>query len=259
MTKRRFSKPPTIGTGSRASARTARGELPHDVQKFKNTYVFERSMLQRFREGADTSDYKPSPSLDGKSRWSTAEEKASTVSAWEKAYTKLKRAQSFTDPCKFVRILFHILRGSSIPVPTIAQVSTPNMLELIAEFLQDKGLGLREQFVMESQRAESSIRINQKGAGHPLSLAVYYAIIDTRLGLSPLFRYCLATETAKKLKVSGDESENCKRLERLAKQFELLAAMDYTLFPDDYDAVWGSAIPSDFRVVACRLLDVAIE
>jgi len=59
--------------------------------------------------------------------------------------------------------------------------------------------------------------------------------------------------------LSGFEGEDCNRLERLAKQFELLAAMDYTLFPDDYDSVWGSVIPSNFRVVACSLLDNAIE
>jgi len=259
MARRRFSRAPKIGTGSRASTKTVRGELPPDVQKFKNTYVFERSVLQRFREGADASNYKPSPSLDGKSRWTTAEERTNIVSAWESAYAKLNKAQSFTDPCRFVRILFYILRGSSIAIPTVAQVSTPNMLELIGEFLQDKGLGIREQFVSESQRAEASIRINQKGAGHRLSLAVYYAIVDSRLGLSPLFRYCLASETVRKLKSSGDEGEDCERLERLAKQFELLAAMDYTLFPDDYDSVWGSVIPSDFRVVACSLLDAAIE
>jgi hypothetical protein len=233
--------------------------LPQDVQRFKNTYVFERGVLQRFREGADASDYKPSPSLDGKSRWTTAEERTNIVSAWESSYAKLNKAQNFTDPCKFVRILFYILRGSSIAIPTVVQVSAPNMLELIGEFLQDKGLSIREQFVSESQRAQSSIRISQKGTGHPLSLAVYYAIVDSRLGLSPLFRYCLATETVRKLKLSGGEGEDCERLERLAKQSELLAAMDYTLFPDDYDSVWGSVIPSDFRVVACSLLDAAIE
>ena len=178
MARRRFSKAPTIGTGSRASNKAVRGELPHDVQRFKNTYVFERSVLQRFREGADTSSYKPSPSLDGKSRWDTAEERTSIVSAWESAHAKLRRAQDFTDPCKFVRILFYILRGSSIAIPTVAQVAAPHMLELIGEFLQDKGLSIREQFVSESQRAEASIRISQRGAGHPLSLSVYYALVD---------------------------------------------------------------------------------
>jgi hypothetical protein len=140
MARRRFSVAPKIGTGSRASKRTIRGELPADVQKFKNTYVFERGVLQRFREGVDASGYSPSPSLDGKSRWNTAEEKTNIVSAWESAYAKLNKAQKFTDPCKFVRILFHILRGSSVSIPTVSQLSTPNMLELVGEFLQDKGL-----------------------------------------------------------------------------------------------------------------------
>lgn len=259
MARRRFSRAPTVGTGSRASDRNVRGELPVEVQRFKATYVLERRVLQRFREGADAPPYTPSPTLNGRSRWDTAEERTSSVSAWEKAYRKLERSPYPVDPCRAVRILFYILRGSSIAIPTVAQLATPNMLELVREYIQDKGWSIREQFVLESKRAESAIRINQRGAGHALGLSVYYALVDSRLGLSPLFRYCLAMETAKKLKLSGYDGEDCNRLEKVAKQSELLAAMDYTLFPDDYDVVWGSVIPSNFRVVACSLLDEALE
>jgi hypothetical protein len=257
MPRRRFSRPPTVGAGSRASTKPVRGQLPPLVQKFKATYVFERCMLERFRGDKD-GPYRPAPSLDGKSRWDTPEEKTSIVSVWETSYRKLERAQDFVDPTKYVRILFYMLRGSAVATPTVAQVATPKILEMVGELLQDRRLDIRQQFVSESQRAQSSICINQKGAGYPLGLSVYYAIVDTRLGLSPLFSYCLAVETATRLRVSGVESENCEKLDRLAKQFELYAAMDYTLFPEDYNEVWGSVIPSNFRVAACTLLEAAV-
>jgi hypothetical protein len=258
MPRRRFSRPPTIGAGSRAPTKKTNNELPTLVQKFKNTYVFERGVLERFRSGEDVI-YKPAPSLDGKSQWDTPEEKTNIVSVWENSYRKLDKVQDYVDPSHYVRILFYVLRGSSIAIPTVAQLATPKMLELIGEFIQDRRLDIRQQFVSESQRAQSSIRIKQKGSGYPLGLSVYYAIVDTRLGLSPLFCYCLAVETAKQLRAVGVEVENCEKLDRLAKQFELYAVMDYTLFPDDYDEVWGSVIPANFRVAACSLIEAVIE
>ena len=258
MTRRRFSRPPTVGAGSRAPSKVVKGQLPPKVQLLKNTYIFERQVLERFRSG-DKTLWKPSPSLDGKSRWDSPEEKTSAISVWEKTFSKLEKAQSYTDPCRYVRILFRILRGSSVSIPTVAQLASHKMLELVGDFVEDYVLDMRQQFVAESQRAQSSIRINRKGAGYTLGLSVYYAIVDPRLGLSPLFKYCLATETVKVLNKAGVESSNCEKLMNLAKRYELLAAMDYTLFPEDYDNIWGSTIPSQFRVAACSLLETALE
>jgi hypothetical protein len=257
MARRRFSKQPKVGAGSRAPTKTIRGQLPQAVQKFKNTYVFERRVLEQFRSGGKAT-YKPSPTLDGKSNFDTPEEKQKLVSAWEQAFQKLSKCQDSAEPSQFVRILFYILRGSSVSVPTVSQLASPNMLGTVSDFLQERVLSTRQQFVAESQRAQSAIRLNQKGAGYPLGLSVYYAIVDSRIGLSPLFRYCLANETARQLKARKVESENCEKLDRLAKQFELFAAMDYTLFPETYNEVWGSVIPSAFRVAAFDLLETAL-
>ena len=256
MTRRRFSKQPKIGAESRAPTKTIRGQLPHDVQKLKNTYVFERRVLEQFRSGIKAT-YKPSPALDGKSSFDTPEEKSKLVSAWEQAYRKLSKSQD-SEPPQYVRILFYILRGSSVSIPTVSQLASPNMLEMVNDFLPNRVLTTRQQFVAESQRAQSAIRLNQKGAGYPLGLSVYYAIVDSRLGLSPLFRYCLAAETTKQLRARKVEGEHCEKLDRLAKQFELFAAMDYTLFPDTYDEVWGSVIPLPLRVAAYDLLEAAL-
>lgn len=258
MPRRRFSRPPTLNAESRAPSKTVKGKLPPKVDKFKKTYIFERRVLERFRSGHEAT-YKPSPSLDGKSRWDTPEERRSVVSAWEKMYRKLEQVQQYTDPVRYVRILFRILRGSSVTIPTVSQLASPKMLELVGDFIQDYVLDIRQQFVAESQRAESAIRINQKGTGYPLGLSVYYAIVDSKVGLSPLYKFCLAKETVRILKSKNAESENCERLERLAKRFELLAAMDYTLFPEAFNEVWGSTVPSEFRVAAFSLVETAIE
>ena len=257
MARRRFSKPPTLGSKSRAPNKAVAGQLSSKLQEFKDTYIFERRMLERFRNG-DSPLYTPSPSLDGKSIWDTPEEKKNATSVWGSTYNKVKELKGNIDPCHYLRILFHILRGSTISIPTVAQVASPKMLELIDDFMKSRKLELRQQFVAQNQRAQSAIRINQKGAGYPLSLSVYYAIVDNRLGLSPLFQYCLATETVKQIKASGTDGDDCDKLERLAKKFEMFAVMDYTLFPDEYDEVWGTVIPVGFRANACNLIKAAI-
>ena len=251
---RRFSKQPAPKASAKpvAAGFYSSTGMPSNVSKFKSTYVFERRMLEKFRSGKE-AEYNPSPSLDGVSRWDTPEEKQKE-NAWIKEFKRLEGKINM-EPSTYVRMLFKVLRGSSIAIPTVGQLASSNMRELVASFIQDCMLELRQQFVAESQRAEASIRTYNKGAGYPVSLSVYYAILDSKTGLSPLYKYCLAKETARTYE--GDK--HAEKLLKLAKEYELLAAMDYMLYPDKYDEVWGSVIPSNFRVAACKLLDSAME
>lgn len=255
--RRRFGPQLRPGANSRPIERAISGELPADVQRFKNTYVHERRFLERFRLGSSVLPYHPASSLDGKSRFDTPEEKDGE-NQWKAVYKKLVKAQEF-NPTHFVRILFKVLRGSSLSVPTLKQLASPGVLELVTAHQQELKFTLMEEFVAESQRARSSVTISQKGVGHPLSLSVYYAIVDSRLELSPLFKYCLATMTSRQLRQIGEADSHCEKLDLLAKQFEFMAAMDYTLFPDLYDSIWGPMIPSGFRVAASSLLETCIE
>jgi hypothetical protein len=258
MTKRQFSRPPMLSSTARPSGRVAPGELAPEVQHFKATYVHERRFLERFRNGETDRPYQPSTQLEGSSRYDTPEE-PEKVNQWVKVYQNLGKAQQLTTPAQYVRVVFKILRGSSLAIPTLIQLQTANLVEMVTKFLQNQGLELRQQFVTESQRARSSIVINQKGVGHSLSLSVYYAIVDSRLELSPLFKYCLAVTTSEHVRQSGMKDLHCEKLDRLAKRYEFMAAMDYTLFPDLYDAVWGKAIPTGFRVAANSMLANALE
>jgi hypothetical protein len=72
--------------------------------------------------------------------------------------------------------------------------------------------------------------------------------------LSPLFKYCIATSTCESLPKTDPHIE---KLNKVAKQFEFLAAMDYTLFPQLYTAVLGKLVPLDFRVAAAEIVSAA--
>lgn len=252
MVRRRFSRPPSIGGSSRAPTKPVAGELSLAELMFKKTYVFERSFLQQFRGG---EAYKPSARYDGKSRFDTPEEKP-TSNGWVKAYKQIE-AKAGMPPSMYVRILFKVLRGSSVFTPTPAQLTSPQMLELVHNFIPGVLRNLREQFVAEAQRAKTAITIQERGAGHRRPLAVYYALTDNRVGLSPLFKYCMAFKTADACPVC--EEGDAERLIRLANNWKFDAAMDYSLFPDKYDEVWGDTIPKSFRVAVTDLIDSAIQ
>ena len=252
MVRRRFSKPPSIGKSSRAPTKVPSGDLTLAELMFKKTYVFERSFLQQYRGG---DKYLPSPSYDGKSRWDTPEEKPAP-NGWIKSYKEVE-SKAGMPPSMYVRILFKVLRGSSVYTPTPAQLVSPAMLKLVQRYVTGVLRHLREQFVAEAQRAQTAITIQERGAGHRRPLAVYYALTDNRVGLSPLFKYCMAYETARAC-VKCD-AKDVERLNRVASKWKFDAAMDYSLFPDKYDEVWGSTIPESFRVAVSGLIDAAIE
>jgi hypothetical protein len=253
MRRRRFSRPPTVGSSARAPTQAPQGELNATETRFKQTYVFERSFLEQFRGG---KKYRPSPSYDGKSKWDTPEEKP-VQNAWGAMWAKVQK-KSGRDPATYVRILFKLLRGTAVEIPTLTQLVSPKMLLLVEEYLLHRVRDVREQFVAEGQRAKTAITIGQRGAGYPAALAVYYAITDERNGLSPLFKYCLAVGTAKACWSADQDDPHCAKLDRLAREWEFYAAMDYSLFPDDYDEVWGSTIPASFRVAAENLINAAV-
>lgn len=257
MAKRRFSRPPQVGSQSRPSKRVDPDLLSPEIQEFKNTYILERRVLERFRSG-DVTPYQPAPSLDGKSKFDSPEERTGQ-NQWVLAYRKLSQVQKDVSPTRFVRLLFKILRGSSLAIPTIKQLATPGTLELVADCLRGVQIEVRAQLVSEAQRAKSAITLHQKAGSSPLALAVYYAVVDSRLELSPLFKYCLAVTTVEQIRKHNDDNSHCDKLENLAKQYEFMAVMDYTLFADLYDEVWRDAIPDGLRVAAKSFMAAAVE
>ena len=255
MTKNRFRPQPQLGQNARAPAGNS-DKLA--VAEFKNTYIQERRILERLRGNSEAAAYKPAASLDGVSNL-TSPEATKTTNAWLEIYKKLKSLQSFTSPAKYVRVLFSILRSSSLAVPGVRQLTSPLFLELVSEHLSRREEEMRNEYVAETQRAKSAILINQKGAGYPLPLAVYYALVDRNVELSPLLKYCLAFTTVQQHNAKGIHDAHCEKLKNLAKQYEFMAALDYIVFPDLYDMVWGKVIPDDLRVTADSLKESTLE
>jgi hypothetical protein len=250
-----FRPQPKINQNSRSANRVVDYSA---VAEFKKTYVEERRFLERFRNGADTPLYNPASSLDGGSNINSPEA-TNRINAWLDVYQRIKEMQSFVNPIKYVKILFLILRSSSLAIPTIRQLASSLFLDLVSEHLVRKEDEMRNDFVAETQRAKSAILINQKGVGYPLPLAVYYALVDRSVELSSLLKYCLAFTTAKKLEAQGLHDSYCEKLMNLAKRYEFMAAKDYSIFPDLYDIVWGKVIPDDLRVVAGSLQEPLSE
>lgn len=256
MNKRKFSRPPQIGSHARPSRRVDADSLPLEVEEFKQTYITERRLLERFRN-PEATPYNPAASLDGKSMFDSPEER-SKENQWLLTYQKLCKLQNKTTPTFFVRVLFKVLRGSSLAIPTVQQLACPNTIDLVVECLEAVPRELRAAFISETQRATSAIRLHQKVGSSSFPLAVYYAIVDSRLGLSPLFKYCLAITTVEKVQKNNDESVHCDKLENLAKQYEFLALLDYTLFQDYYNEIWQDAIPERLRVAAKSFMATAL-
>lgn len=73
--KYKFSRSPTPGLNSRASSENEATGLTTEVQLFKDTYIQERRVLDRFRKGEFAVAYQPASSLDGESKFNTLEER----------------------------------------------------------------------------------------------------------------------------------------------------------------------------------------
>lgn len=253
---RRFSVPPRPGNKSQPVTSSRTDGLTADVRQFKRTYVVERNLLQKFRS-ADSETYRPAKSLDGESNYVGLEEKQKK-NVWFEIYNKLKGMQP-VPPVRFIRLLFRCLRGTSLAIPTVQQLASANSVKFVTDFLQASPDSVRIELVSQTQSIRPTIVLQQRQSGADLPLAVYYAITDPRADLTPLFKYCTARSTSELVKRHNVNLTNCPKLDQLAKDCEILAAMDYSLFPDLYDQIWGQLIPSGFRVLAEQALASALN
>ena len=233
------------------------GKLDTRIEKFKKVYVHERRLIEQLQKGGN-ANYKPPASLDGISRFDTPEARTA-VNEWQKAYANLHAKFPELEPVSYIRVLFKILRGSSLATPPIQQVSNIKYLDLVRDYIKNQKKQLLSEFRSEVQRANTAIVIHEKGSGHPFSLSVYYALLDVSLNLSPMFKYCLAEMTIRDLRAKKKLDRHCEKLQKLATQWELLAALDYTVFAADYDEIWGVTIPKEFKSKAFHILELALD
>jgi len=260
-----FSKPPKPSNRSKAvpAANASNDNLSGHVLLFKRTYILERRVLDMCRSEGDAPVYKPAASLDGGKRYNTPEEKEKQNS-WESAYRAVAAICKPATPIEYVRILFNSLRSSSLATPTVLQLASAANAQIVRDYAKDAFKRLQSSFITDSARAKTEILLRlggKSGTRQATFTAIYCTLLDARLGLSPLYRYCLATDALKKAQDERKAGVNMdfriSRMETYVKDLEFLAAFDYTVFPEIYSSVYGSSLPSGFKELALSLVDSA--
>lgn len=243
-----FSRAPRLNVNARPNSvkviKASDNVLKPGVDKFKNTYVAERRLLLFLREGS-SSTYHPAKSWNGSP--GTLEDKAKP-NLWNKAYESIQQLNVTQTPEHYVRIMFRLLRGRAIPIPTLAQLTSTVYFELVCDYLKDLEWNLRTEYISALKRTTTNISLNIKNKDDSAT-AVMRAVFDDRLQLSPFFKYCLLHNTVETTTVT--EEQKVKLLE-LAARFEELAALEYTVFPQLYDSIWVQVIPPEFKKTAAE-------
>jgi hypothetical protein len=262
-----FSKPPRPTSKSKPAPSLGQEHLaPADksVALFKSFYVVERRVLDAVRLGNVETPYNPSKKLDGGKLYDTPEEKVKR-NEWATAYEKLIAAAKPTPPVQYLRVLFFLLRGTSVATPTVVQLASKNNLEMVSDFLKLKYSNLQSRFISESSRARTAIVYssgNKPDSVQELLPAVYSTVLDTRLELSALFRYCLAADILDKVTNVAPAIVNqnivFSRLKDYSEKIAFLAAWDYTVFPEIYDRVYGKTLPDSFKKLASTMVQDAV-
>jgi hypothetical protein len=236
-------------------------ELTPDVRRFKGAYVLERRTLEQIRHGKGQT-YNPSKTLDGRAKY-VSMERPLPKNQWNAMYVKLRNTQPLI-PWQYVRLLFAAIRPTDYPIPQVMQLASESNREIIVKYLTGIEETLRVQFAAEYQRANTKITyLRRGGAGYSFARAVYYALVDQDLGLSAMFRYALAASAASTIRAQSDNDTEQMRivskLEALGEDAEAMAALDYAVFPDLYDEIWGRHLPDRLRLIAPDILAEALS
>lgn len=263
MSQRRrvnFSRTPQVGEKSRVSGKAAKSQLSPEIEVFRSAYVFERRLLERFRD-ADCPLYSPAAKYDGVVIYDTPEEPV-PVNQWQQSYLKISSLPLKLSPVRYLQFLFYALRNSSLAIPTVTQLAAKSSFDLVADLSRDVELTIRAQYIGEAQRAARDLRIAGGSTNQTSARAVLSLLLDGRLEFSPLFRYCLAWHTiqrvyAKKAEQSATELKFCDRLIEHATACEFLAVHDYLLFQSIYDQIWSGVIPDQLNVAVKRAVTSA--
>ena len=243
-----------------ASADSEYRQYERDVRRFRAAYVLERRIAERARYGSSHT-YHPSASLSGKPKYHSME-RAVPKDQWSLTYNKLRKVQHIV-PWQYVRLLFSAIRYTDAPMPQVSQLASQDNLDTVLTHLAMAELTLRVQYASEYQRTHSKVNFLMRGgSGHSFAKAVYYALVDRNLGLSSVFRHAFATAAVAAIRVQAADDPAQLRvadtLDKISKETEYYAALDYAVFPDLYDRIFASYIPDRLRLVAPSILAAAL-
>lgn len=209
--------------------------------RVRHTYVTERSsyesLVVAFGGKKRNRAYRPSKRHDGGANWDVqaGEYPEGTIyeSVWQKIAVSLFRDK--IDPVFYVQRIFAVISSRYENPPTPEQLLSERYRRIYAESLEDSEHELALALMIQSNLAKNQILLAQIDGGVSMEEAVEEVLVNDRLALSSLFRYCLAA------------SMRSKRFRRYMENYRVGAAVQYLRQAEDYDEGWGEFVPNELR------------
>jgi hypothetical protein len=175
------------------------------------------------------------------------EETPSSLSAPDQMWLDIARRviKSRFSPELFVRRYFATLRPEGRP-PLPNAFKSDRAFAAYEEGREAFYQSVQVAFRMQAETAEVEMALAQQHEPKKL-MAWEMVLMNDRLALSALFRYCLA------LRIRKDHG--AKRFLQVANNFERMAALQYMEDPSIYDEIWGDWIPDKFKQEAAGVYE----
>jgi len=224
-------------------------KLSGEAAEFRRIYTAFRNVLH-MQLDADAPVYMPKRSLSGDTTGLSLED-STPLNVWQKVCDEYKRLEmpSDLDLSTYVRVLFWLLQCRSYSIPQPGQVLRSNYLELVYYFWKSRESSLSKEFMSFSKKLSTDLVVMTAGYNYSQVESVYKILVDRTNGFTPLFRYTVSRNTIGSVSLSqlrpGD-TKYVELIDRQAKKHQILASLEYTLFPLLFDKVWGDIIPKGF-------------
>jgi hypothetical protein len=265
-----FSAQPTIPSNAKATwdflrpegSLQAEGVNGAEISKFKSTYVMERNVLQRLLNPEADKDYRPSSRLSGDTTGLSIEDTV-PINAWESSYVELRKLlPADLSPTQYVRVVFWLLRAKTLTVPDPKQLKNVQYLTAVLDFWNNRDSLLEVNFCVQCRRMSTDMTVFTRGYGWSRLRSIYRVLSDAQNGLTTLFRYSLARTTIGSVRVQDMEVGDTKYIrliDKHASSNQILASLDYSVFPEVYDRVWAGTLPESIRGDSERAVAAAVR
>jgi hypothetical protein len=221
-------------------------------------YTMEQNVWKIVCEGESAACYVPSKRWDGKLASRSVEDKPSNVT-WSTIRQRLSDLlPSGTSPVDYVRHLFWSLRARrDLPPPSPVQLYAASYIEagMLAKKHADKLI--RVSFISQVKSLRAGTLIRHRGQGMSEVRSLHQTLICRDNGYTPLFVYSMAHTTTNSVRASDlrvGDTKYIELLDRLAQRTKIAAVLEYTVFPECYDATWGEVLAPGLSVSASTLL-----
>ncbi len=212
--------------------------------RVRQTYIVERDSYESLISlHPERQKYRVSRRDDGGPNWddSLGEYPEGQVhkSVWQKIVVTLFKEQ--IDPVDYIRCVFAAISGWLASPPLPRTLLSKRYRRIYKDYLETAGDELDLALRIQRNLAENLIVLAQVDGGVSMEEAVEEVLVNDRLALSSLFRYCLAV------------SMKGKRFTRLAERYRVGAAVQYVRQAEDYTQAWGDFIPEHLRTEAEKI------